>query len=117
MHELAIAETIVEKLQQRMRTNGYARINAVGMRIGKLSDVVPDALTFGFELCVKDTALDGAALEIEHVPVRGRCNACRKEFEVDGYLFVCSDCQSRDIEMLQGQELEITYLRVEDDDD
>ena len=115
MHELAIAETIVEKLHQRMRTNGYARISAVGMRIGKLSDVVPDALTFGFELCVKDTALDGTALEIEHVPVRGRCNQCKKEFEVDGYLFVCGQCQSRDIEMLQGQELEITYLRVEDD--
>jgi hydrogenase nickel incorporation protein HypA/HybF len=117
VHELAIAETIVLKLQQRMRDGGYKRINAVGMRIGTLSDVVPDALTFGFDLCIKDTALDGAALEIEHVPVRGRCNACRKEFEVDGYLFVCSECQSRDIEMLQGQELEITYLRVEDDDD
>ena len=117
MHELAIAEAIVAKLQQRQRENGYHRITAVGVRIGKLTDVVPDALTFGFELSTRDTPLDGTALEIEEVGVRARCNGCRREFDVDGFIFVCPECQSRDIDMLSGQELEIAFLRVEDDEE
>jgi len=117
MHELAIAETVFERVRQRIRENGFGRVKAVGMRIGALSDVVPDALTFGFELVTKDTELDGVSLEIEQVPVRARCKSCKHTFPVKGWLFVCPLCSSGEVEMLQGMELEISYLKVEDEPD
>ncbi|MDQ3358574.1 MAG: hydrogenase maturation nickel metallochaperone HypA, partial [Actinomycetota bacterium] len=47
MHELSIAESVVEAVLQR---TGEQRVTVIRIQIGRLSGVVPDALTFCFEL-------------------------------------------------------------------
>ncbi|MDQ6687382.1 MAG: hydrogenase maturation nickel metallochaperone HypA, partial [Actinomycetota bacterium] len=47
MHELAIAESVVSSVLER--TEGH-HVKVVRLRIGRLAGVVPDALTFCFEL-------------------------------------------------------------------
>ncbi|RME31043.1 MAG: hydrogenase maturation nickel metallochaperone HypA, partial [Candidatus Zixiibacteriota bacterium] len=49
MHELSIAVNIMEAVQQQLPAADQARLKAIGLRIGELTDVVPEALTFGFE--------------------------------------------------------------------
>ena len=48
MHELAIAQSVVEFLEKEQTRRGLAAIKAVGLRIGEMSDLVPEALEFGF---------------------------------------------------------------------
>ncbi len=65
MHELSIANAILEKVKAEACRHPRARMCGVGVRIGALSGVAPDALSFGFACLVKDTALDSLALQIE----------------------------------------------------
>jgi hydrogenase nickel incorporation protein HypA/HybF len=61
MHELSIANSIVEICAGRA---GDARVTRVRLEIGQLAAVMPDAVRFCFDVCAKDTVLEGAALEI-----------------------------------------------------
>jgi len=115
MHELPIVENIIkvvcEKLDEMKETR---RVKAVRLKVGKMSTAVPDCLSFYFEYLRKGTALEGACLEIEEIPVRAGCRNCGKEFEVEGPAFFCPDCDSSSIEITAGRELSVDSLEVED---
>ena len=51
------------------------------MRIGRLRQVVPDSLTFYFEIVSKDTLAEGAELELEMVDALMRCSSCSHEWD------------------------------------
>lgn len=114
MHELGIAQSIYQTVQQEQQKQGLPTVTRIVVRVGALSDVVPDALLFNFDIIKQDTPLAQAKLTIEEVPVRARCKDCSHRFEVKRFLFVCPRCQSGQVEMLQGQELDIAYFEVED---
>ncbi len=110
MHELAVAREIIEIVQGEMDRRGLRRIDAVALRIGALTGINADALTFGFDASVVDTPLQGARLIIESLPVRAACRTCGKESEIEPYLFVCPHCAGHDLEIVQGEELDIDHL-------
>jgi hydrogenase nickel incorporation protein HypA/HybF len=114
MHELAIADNIVNTVLKEMDTRRLTSVSAVAVRVGALTDIVPESLEFGFDVLIRDTRLASAKLVIERVPVKGDCRACGKPFEVNEFVFVCSECGSVDIDVTQGMELDIAYLEVED---
>jgi len=113
MHELALAESIIEAVKIEAKKHGTTRVLSVAIKVGVLSDVVPDALQFGFEVLIKDTPLDGAVLKIELVSIKGNCKSCGRQFEVEEFLFVCPQCFGGDIEIIQGDELHITQIEIE----
>lgn len=115
MHELGIATNIVEIVEHEIKRHNYSRVSVVALRVGKMTDVDHEALRFGFEVITKDTLLAGASLEIEAVPIRVRCEQCGQESEVEQYQFVCRGCGSQKVKLLQGTELDVAYLEVDDE--
>ncbi len=113
MHELSIATNISEAVTRVMTERGLGKVSAIGLRIGDLSGVDPEALRFGFEVITKETALDGTALEIVAVPVAAKCRACGTQFDVENYLFVCPSCGNSRVDVIRGMELEIAYLETD----
>jgi len=114
MHELSIANSILEAVRkERARLNG-ARVTKVGVRIGELAGVDPDALSFGFEVLVKDTDLEPLSLAIDSISRRHECPHCRHVFTVVDYQMDCPACGSTDTRCIGGDELELAYLEVED---
>ncbi len=107
MHELAIAESVVSAVLERTD----APVSVVRLRVGRLSGVVPDALTFCFELASAGTPLQGAVLEIEDEPARARCRSCESDFALADAFLLC-DCGSADVEVLSGRELSVTSVEV-----
>ncbi|MBI3950399.1 MAG: hydrogenase maturation nickel metallochaperone HypA [Acidobacteria bacterium] len=112
MHELSIAEAIVSTVLQEIERQQLPPVQKIVVRVGALSGVVPEALQFGFEAITADTSLANAKLEIEQVPVQGKCHDCSHEFAVEDFLFVCPLCRSGRIEVIRGEELDIAYLEV-----
>ena len=108
MHELAIAESVVDTVTQRLPG---ARITRVHLEIGALSGVVPDSIRFCFDLATEGTTLEGAALEITEPPARCRCRACGTEFQPDPPIVLCP-CGSADVAVLGGEELKILSVQV-----
>lgn len=112
MHELSIATSIVDSVLQEIARKSLPPVQTIALRIGALSNVDPEALRFGFAATVMDTPLAGAKLEIEFVPVQGKCRACNHEFAVRDFVFACPHCDSGQIDMTRGDELDIAYLEV-----
>ena len=71
-----IADAIVRR---RRRHAAGRRVVRVEVRVGHLRQVVPERAEFAFALVAEGTAVDGAELEIEHVPAPGRVPRCGGE--------------------------------------
>jgi hydrogenase nickel incorporation protein HypA/HybF len=112
MHELSIATSIVETVLQEIARKHLPPVQTIAVRIGALSCVDPEALRFGFDSIISGTPLANTKLEIEFVPVQGKCRACGQEFAVEDFVFACPHCQSGQIEVTRGEELDIAYLEV-----
>jgi hydrogenase nickel incorporation protein HypA/HybF len=108
MHELSIADGIVEHCAER--ANG-ARVLRVRLEIGRLSCVTPDALRFCFDVCAKDTVVEGASLEIVPIQGRARCRGCGEEIEVRSFTESCS-CGNSDLRVVAGEELRLKEMEV-----
>jgi hydrogenase nickel incorporation protein HypA/HybF len=108
MHELAIVEGIISGVRERV---GEARVTRVLLEVGLLSGVVPDSLRFFFEACTQDTALQGAAVEIDEIPAEGRCRTCAARFAARDFLALCP-CGSAEVELEGGQQLVVKAVEV-----
>jgi hydrogenase nickel incorporation protein HypA/HybF len=108
VHELAIAESVVETVTERLPG---AKVTCVHLEIGALSGVVPDSIRFCFDLATEGTGLAGARLEITEPPARCRCRTCGAEFRPDSPVVLCP-CGSPDAAVLTGEELKIVSVQV-----
>lgn len=108
MHEFSLIENIIEIILAELPRHQISRVEKISLRIGQMRQVVPDALSFGFECLSKQTPLEGAVLEVESVPVRVVCQSCQTGFEVKNWLDGCPTCQTHDFRIISGKELEIT---------
>ncbi len=114
MHELGIASSILDTLTSEAEKRPGTRLLAVGLRIGEVSGINPESLEFCFQCLVKDTPLETIGLEIERTPRRHRCPQCNREFDVIDYEVECPGCGEFRTVLISGDEMEITYLEVED---
>ncbi|TQK42734.1 hydrogenase nickel incorporation protein HypA/HybF [Streptomyces sp. SLBN-118] len=116
MHEMSIAVAVVDQVERAAAEAGdVAAVTSVRLLVGELAGVVPDALSFCFELACAGTVLEGAELVTESVPGRARCEACADEWAVGMPPQLCCPlCGKATDELLSGRELQIAGVHVED---
>lgn len=115
MHELSIAISIVDTAQEEAEQR-QVRVRAVYLKLGRLSGVVKDALLASYDIAAAGTKLEGSRLVIEEVPVTAWCPKCEARRGVDSTeWFICSECRSPISEILEGKELEVCALEIDDD--
>ncbi len=115
MHELSLAQNIAEIAQNAADANGGGRVATVYVRIGELSGVVIDSLSFCFSAIIAGTALEGAALRVDRVPVRAQCRTCGSGCEIREFVFRCPACGGGDLEIITGRELQVSHIEVEEE--
>jgi hydrogenase nickel incorporation protein HypA/HybF len=116
MHEMGIANSILEGVAAELRRRPGSRAVKVGVRVGEMAGIDPDALQFAFEALTLDSPLQGLALEVEYRARRHRCRECNGVFEVHDFELECSGCGSLNSECISGDELEFAFLEVEEDE-
>jgi hydrogenase nickel incorporation protein HypA/HybF len=114
MHELSIAQSIVEIIQQHVPESEWEHVTAVRLKIGAVAGVVPESLEFSFQAIIAESLLSHARLEIEFVPFRVHCNACNTIEENEVGFALCINCGSTDTKILSGLELNISEIEVEE---
>jgi hydrogenase nickel incorporation protein HypA/HybF len=113
MHELSIANSLVDVATEHARANGAERILSVTVRVGALSCVHKSALEFSFELVSQGTMLEGASLQIIDVPVAVFCETCQREVELaEIQRFRCPDCDTPSADIRRGRELDIATIEI-----
>jgi hydrogenase nickel incorporation protein HypA/HybF len=114
MHELGIASAILDAVRDEAEKHPGAHVSKVGVRVGALSGVEPEALSFGFTALVLGTDLAPLTLEIETVPRRQRCPSCDITFEAAEENLACPRCANADTTLAGGEELDLAYFEVEE---
>jgi len=115
MHELSIAMSIIELAQEESGRRGGFQVTAVHLRLGALSGVVKEALLGSFEMACEDTIVKGARLIIEDLPILIFCRSCQTQSPVSSMqLFCCAECGTPSSEVVQGKELEVVALEIEE---
>jgi|SRR5208282_5299965 len=115
MHELSIAMSIIELAQEESDRRGGVPVSAVHLKLGALSGVVKEALLGSFEMACEDTPLKGARLVVEDVPVLIYCQNCQSPRPISSVqLFCCAECGTPSANVVQGKELEVVALEIEE---
>ena len=117
MHELGIAQSILEIVQQSVPEEEKTAVRKVRIRVGQLSGVVPDSLDFCFRVVAGEMNMPQAVLDIEQLPTISRCRDCQQSFNVEEFVFVCPSCKSANLEIISGKELEIVDIQLAEDSD
>lgn len=116
MHELSIALSIIEGVEEEIARRDGARVATVHLKCGLLSGVVKEALLFSYGLACEGTALDGSTLQIEDMPVVLFCPACGQERPAVSFQnLCCAACGAASADIRSGRELEIVALELTDE--
>jgi hydrogenase nickel incorporation protein HypA/HybF len=115
MHELSIALDLIDVASAEMARLGSVHVTRVHLRLGALSGVAKESLTFSFDTAVMGTPLDGARLQIDDVAASVWCDWCGAERELlELTRRRCPVCQSPTPRVVRGGELELVALEIED---
>lgn len=115
VHELSIALSLLDLACEQARAAGDVRVDAVCIRVGRLSGVAKDALLFCFDAAARGTAVEGARLDIEDVPLTIYCQQCAAERQLDSIQhWRCPVCEQPALDIVRGRELELAALEVSD---
>jgi len=114
MHELSIAESVVEIASRHARGRNVA---VVELKVGHLRQVVPSALEFAFELVAQGTSVEGAELRMEEIAAEGACRGCGARTPLPDFPLVCRRCGGFDVEVTRGEELLVESLELEEQEE
>lgn len=116
MHEMSVALAVVDQVTEAVdRAGTVTAVRTVRLQVGELAGVVPDSLTFCFELACAGTLLEGAELVTEAVQGRARCTPCAHEWAVGmPPRLTCPACGGTRTDLLAGRELQIVEVSWED---
>ncbi len=114
MHEVYIAESLLETAVNKCKDSGYERIKNIKIRIGKASVVSTGALLFAFDALKAGGIASEASISIIEIPSAGYCKTCEGEFEVDkDFIFQCPLCDSDSVIIKHGNGVQLEELEVE----
>ena len=113
MHELSIALSIVDGVLEELDRQRSGQVEAVHLRVGRMSGVDKDALSFSYVVACEGTALAHSRLLIEDVEVAIFCPVCSAERPTRSFpLLTCAECGAAGGRVLRGEELEITAMEM-----
>lgn len=113
MHEMSLAEGILDLIEDAARREGFGRVRTVFLEIGRLSSVEPEAMAFCFDAVIRGTLADGAKLEISAVPGTGFCLDCGRETALEALYDACEHCGAAPVRVTGGTEMRVRELDVE----
>lgn len=113
MHEMSLAESMLQIIEDNARNNGYARVKTVWLEIGQLAGVEIEAMKFCFDAVTHNSLAAGARLEIITPEGEGHCPGCNKTVKLAERYDPCPECGTCPVEVTRGTELRIRELEVE----
>jgi hydrogenase nickel incorporation protein HypA/HybF len=112
MHELSIAQSILDIATARARAEGATRILSIRVAIGALTAYVDESLKFYWDSISEGTEAAGSEIEFVHMEGRLRCLNCAAEFTTTTAEFECPKCGGLWTHPLAGDECYVDSIEV-----
>ena len=108
MHELSIAQNMLDIAQEIAMEQGLSRITQIHLRLGVLSGVVKESLYFAYDIVTQGTMAEASSLVIEEMPVVIFCPECHEERSLFRPIPMrCPVCQTKTADIRSGREIDI----------
>lgn len=118
MHEVGIANSILEAGHIETARRPGAKLIGIGVRVGVLSGVDIDALRFAFECITAETEDEHVVFTTEQCARVNRCEDCGHEFASPGASpftdAPCPRCRGTHTKFVSGDQLDIAFVEVEE---
>jgi hydrogenase nickel incorporation protein HypA/HybF len=115
MHELSIAQSIIELVTDAIHDQPGVRVSVVAVRLGPLSGVVSAALQTAFKQAAVAAGFGGAMLRIEETAVTILCPKCDGERPTPSPSEMrCSVCGTASGRVIGGREMEVVSIELLD---
>ena len=115
MHELSIALSLLDSIEEQAAKLGDVRVTAVCLRLGPLAGVVKEALLSAYGLAKCATPYEQTELRIEETLLTGFCLRCQTARPLQSPQdHRCAICNEPIREILSGQELDLTAIEIEE---
>lgn len=113
MHEVAIAQALVDLVIEQARAIRARRVTKVLVRIGELSGIVDSALVTAIEACSSGTLAEGMSVACDRVAWTAQCRGCECIFNVIDRFPQCPACGHLGGKTVSGQELQFVEMEIE----
>ena len=113
MHELAVAQALVEQVDALIDQHGATQASLIRVRIGPLAGVVPELLATAFPLAAAGRRMERAELDCITAPIRVRCRTCGAETEAAMNRLICGACGDWHTQVISGDELLLESVELE----
>lgn len=114
MHELYLAESIINIVGDYAARDGFKKVNSILFSHGRFSCIESKTLQFAFDVQAKNTLAEGATLHFKILPAAIHCFSCEKNLEVSAPTGICPSCGAADVLLTAGtEELQILELDVD----
>ncbi|WP_296895643.1 hydrogenase maturation nickel metallochaperone HypA [Thiobacillus sp.] len=113
MHELAVAQALVEQVEAVIAQHGATQARMIRVRIGPLAGVVPALLASAFPLAAAGSRAEHAELDLVAAPVKVRCQTCGAETEAAMNRLLCGACGDWHTQVISGDDLLLESVELE----
>ena len=117
MHELSIAEGIIEIVERTARANDVKRVKTVRVSIGELAGVDIPSLEFAWKSVRKEGSAAEAELEIDRPRGEAWCLQCAKTVPLARYGDPCPHCGGFQLAATGGTEMRVVDILEAADSD
>ena len=115
MHELSVAESILDIVKENTSDVLPSKVKRVKVRLGELAGVVADSLEFSFTAITAGTSLEKCSLEVEKVGIVVKCGDCGLESPLERFAFKCPTCGGDHVEVISGDDLQVVEREIADE--
>lgn len=113
MHEMSLAESVREIVDETARANGALRVRSVRLEIGKLSQVEIEAMRFAFEVVKRGSLAEAATLEIVEVDASAWCMQCSGTVVITQHGDACPACGGYQLQITGGDRMRVMDIQIE----
>ena len=113
MHEMTLAESVLEIVEDAARREGLRRVYAVWLEIGQLSSIEPEAMRFCFDAVARDSVAAGARLEIVTTAGAAWCIECSEQVALAELGAACPRCGGYRLRVTEGAAMRVKELEAE----
>ncbi len=113
MHELGIAGELFQIVLHEAEKGSLSKVTRVSVCFGELVQIVPDIFRFAFTETVRNSIAENSEVDIEIKKVEMRCRICGREFPVTENNFICSACNSSELDFIHGNEVFVKSIEGE----
>jgi hydrogenase nickel incorporation protein HypA/HybF len=112
MHEMSLAESVREIVEDTARANGGGRVTRVRLEIGALAQVELAAMRFAFEVVQRGSMAPAAALEIVEVAGTAWCMQCSAPVRIERRGDACPLCESHQLQVTGGDRMRVLDIEL-----